>query len=117
LVVLIAAVPWGDFVGHSHWTRVVWVPFLTRRLRLPDIGLNLLLCAPIGGFSGRLFRRPLLSAFGLSLLLSLAGELTQVYSHNRFPSATDVTCNVAGAVVAAAVTQRLRLRNRDAGAV
>ena len=106
-LVLIADYPWGDFRGHSHWTRVVWVPFVTRPIRVSDIVLNVLLCAPLGGFAGRLFRHPLLSAFGLSLLLSLAGEWMQVYSHTRFPSMTDVTCNVAGAVLAAAFSRRL----------
>jgi glycopeptide antibiotics resistance protein len=71
------------------------------------MALNTLLYVPSGAFSGRLFRRPLLMAFGLSLALSLTAELAQVYSHNRFPSATDVTCNVAGAVLAAALSRRL----------
>lgn len=72
------------------------------------MALNTLLCAPLGGLSGRLFRRPLLAAFGLSLALSVAAEWSQVYSHNRFPSATDVTCNVAGAVTAATFARRFR---------
>ena len=61
----------------------------------------------IGTIGGRLFRRPLLMAFGLSLSLSVTAEWSQVYSHTRYPSATDVTCNVAGAVLAAALSRRL----------
>ena len=105
-LVLVAAFPWGDLQGHSHWNKVGWVPFVSPPVRLRDIALNTLLCAPIGGFSATLFRRPLLMAFGLSLALSVTAESSQVYSHTRFPSATDVTCNVAGAVVAAAVSRR-----------
>jgi glycopeptide antibiotics resistance protein len=80
---------------------------VTRPIRVSDIVLNVLLCAPLGGFVGRLCRHPLLRAFGLSLLLSLAGEWMQVYSHTRFPSFTDVTCNVIGALLAATLTRRL----------
>ena len=106
-LVLVAAFPWGDLQDHSHWQRIGWIPFESPPVRLRDMALNTLLCAPVGGFCGRMFRRPLWAAFGLSLALSLTAEWTQVYSHTRFPSATDVTCNVAGAVVAAALMRRL----------
>jgi glycopeptide antibiotics resistance protein len=102
----VAAFPWGDLQGHAHWSKVGWIPFVSAPIRLRDIVLNALLCAPIGGLCARLFRRPLLMAFGLSLALSLTAEWSQVYSHSRFPSATDVTCNVAGAVFAAAFARR-----------
>ena len=103
---LVAAFPWGDLQGHAHWRKVGWIPFVSPPVRLRDMALNTLLCAPIGGLCGRLFQRPLLRAFGLSLGLSLTAEWAQVYSHSRFPSATDVTCNVAGAVLAAATFAR-----------
>jgi glycopeptide antibiotics resistance protein len=107
-LVLVAAFPWGDLHDHTHWRKIGWVPFVSPPVRLRDMALNTLLCAPIGGFAGRLFRRPLVMAFGLSLALSLTAEWTQVYSHTRFPSATDVTCNVAGAVAAARSLRRKR---------
>jgi glycopeptide antibiotics resistance protein len=106
-LVLVAAFPWGDLRDHAHWSKIGWVPFVSPPIRVRDIALNTLLCAPLGGLCGRLFRRPLLTAFGLSLTLSLMAEWTQVYSHSRFPSATDVTCNVAGAVVAAALSRKV----------
>jgi glycopeptide antibiotics resistance protein len=71
-----------------------------------DVILNSMLCAPLGGFAVRVFRHPLLSALGLSLLVSLTGEWTQVYSHTRFPSATDVACNVAGALAGVIFARR-----------
>lgn len=37
----------------------------------------------------------------MAFVMSLLGEWSQVYSHSRFPSATDVVCNVIGAVAAA----------------
>ena len=112
-LVLVAAFPWGDLEDHSHWSKIGWLPFVSPPIRLGDIGLNTLLCAPIGGLSGRLFRRPLVGAFGLSLALSVTAEWSQVYSHTRFPSATDVTCNVAGAVLAAALSRRLDSGRRE----
>jgi glycopeptide antibiotics resistance protein len=108
LLVLVADFPWGDLQNHSDWGRVGWIPFVSPPYRLRDIVLNAILCAPLGGFAGRMFRWPLSSAFLLALVLSLTGEWTQIYSHTRFPSATDVACNVAGAVIAAAFTRRLR---------
>lgn len=103
-----ATFPGADLQNHSHWGKVRWVPFMSPPIRLQDIALNTLLYVPIGALSGRLFRRPLLIAFGLSLALSATAEWSQVYSHTRYPSATDVTCNVAGAVLAAALSRRLR---------
>jgi VanZ family protein len=45
--------------------------------------------------------------------LSFAGEASQLYSHGRFPSATDVVCNTGGAALAAYLTMR-RDAKRDA---
>jgi glycopeptide antibiotics resistance protein len=107
LLVLVADFPWGDLQSHSHWGRVGWIPFVSPPYRLRDIALNTILCAPLGGFAGRMFRWPLSTAFLLALVLSLAGEWAQIYSHTRFPSATDVACNVAGALLAAALAPRI----------
>ena len=97
---LAADYPWGDWVGHSHWARVGWIPFVSWPLSLPDIAQNLLLFAPVGFFSTLVFsRRSVGWAAGLTAPVSLLGEWTQVYSHTRFPSATDFACNVAGAIL------------------
>ena len=106
--VVLVAFPFGDLVGHPHWSRVDWIPFVTRRVRVLDVVANLVLCAPIGVASALAFRRGILISAAIALPSSLAVEWAQVYSHVRFPSMTDVACNVAGAVVAAAVVQRLR---------
>lgn len=96
-LIVVATFPY-DFMTHAHWRRVSWVPFTTGIVRPRDMLLNLLLYAPFGAcFPGTRTRRVvafcLLSAFVLSCLL----ELTQVWSHVRFPSATDVAMNVIGA--------------------
>lgn len=108
-LVLLAAFPWGDFVAHSHWARVRWVPFLSPPANPVDMLGNLLLCMPLGASVAHLARkRPLLASGAVALALSFFVEAAQVYSHRRFPSTTDLICNVAGSVIAAAVITRAR---------
>jgi len=118
LVVVLAVVPWGDFQSHPQWSRVGWIPFVSRPIRTSDIVANVLLFMPFGAgvvlVMGR--RRPaLVYATAGGALLSLTGEALQLYSHTRFPSATDVVCNTAGAALAAFLTLQRSPRpgNRD----
>lgn len=101
LVIIGGVVPWVGFVGHSHWSRVGWLPFISGPVRLRDIVINVALYVPFGWFfparSSRL--GSILRAGAAAVLLSVATEATQVYSHGRFPSMTDVVTNVAGAVI------------------
>jgi hypothetical protein len=48
ILVFVVTYPWGDMVGHSHWTCVRWIPFKTGPFRLFDLAGNLLLCVPSG---------------------------------------------------------------------
>jgi len=97
-VILLAVVPWGSYQDHSHWARVQWIPFVTPPIKARDIFVNVLLYVPFGHWSMRLWPLPRAwRAIVLALALSVTSELSQVYSHGRFPSATDVTCNVFGA--------------------
>ena len=116
-LVILAAYPWSDRAGHPHWSRVGWIPFVPGpvRVRPLDVAGNLLLCAPLGLVAGYGFRRGVLVAGSAALVLSLFVETMQVYSHARFPSTTDVTCNVAGAVLAAALVRRRLAARREAG--
>jgi glycopeptide antibiotics resistance protein len=110
-LIVIAVFPWGDFQGHTHWSKVGWIPFVSKPLRLPDVVANIVLFAPFGAAFGRLKRGPraLLLATVCGAALSLLGETAQLYSHTRFPSATDLVCNAAGAALGAVlVTHRLR---------
>jgi hypothetical protein len=98
----LADFPWGDWVGHSHWAKVAWIPYLQGPVRLSDILQNLLLFSPVGFFSSRVFhRRPERWAAILTFPVAFVGEWTQVYSHARFPSATDLLNNLCGAWAAA----------------
>lgn len=107
-LVLAAGYPWGEFVGHTHWGRVGWIPFSWPIRRL-DVAANLLLCVPLGVVAGLSFKRGVLVAGGIALALSLFVETMQIYTHSRFPSATDVFCNVTGALVAASLVRGYRL--------
>jgi glycopeptide antibiotics resistance protein len=105
--------PWGDVQDHAHWWKVAWIPFASPPFRPVDIAANVLLFVPVGVGAALLFRRARLAAGLLALTLSIGGEAVQLYSHSRFPSATDLACNVAGALAAACVVksraaQRLR---------
>jgi glycopeptide antibiotics resistance protein len=101
-IIVLAVLPWGDFQGHTHWSRVGWIPFVSPPVRLSDIIANLLLFAPLGAATAADGRpRPVLRAAITAGCLSFIGESTQLYSHMRFPSATDLVCNVAGAMMGA----------------
>ena len=112
-VVVVAAYPWGSIVWHAHWSNVGWVPFWSANVRLRDVVANLLLCAPIGVCAGLLYTRGILVAGAITLPLSLGLETMQIYSHGRFPSATDVACNIAGAVACAAMIRRFASSSRN----
>ena len=99
LIVLIV-LPWTSYVGHTHWARVAWIPFVSPPVPVGDIVRNVLLYLPWGYLyvrQSRKSRGAIFRALGYAMALSVATEATQLFSHGRFPSSTDVTCNVAGA--------------------
>jgi glycopeptide antibiotics resistance protein len=106
LFALVVITPWGDFQGHPHWDEVGWIPFAPPPIRIRDVVLNFMLFTPLGITSALHFRRPILAAGLIALVVSLSGEWLQVYSHARFPSATDLVCNIAGAAVTAWIVRR-----------
>lgn len=104
LVILGCVVPWIGFQWHSHWSRVGWVPFVSGPILLRDLTANVALYVPFGWYfvrrpsaGARAWRWAVLAGVGLSL----ATELTQVYSHGRFPTMTDVVTNGMGAFIGA----------------
>ena len=91
--------PWGDWVGHTHWARVGWIPFYSWPVTPRDILQNVILFLPAGCFARVAFgERARTRALLLSLPVAFVGEWTQLYSHTRFPSATDLVCNLMGTV-------------------
>jgi glycopeptide antibiotics resistance protein len=111
-VTIIAAlvVPWESFEPHSHWSRVAWVPFSTPPpVTARDLIFNVLLYVPFGYLFARLRvggSWVVLTCLSGAVVLSCGTELLQVYSHGRFPSATDVVMNIAGAYVGLRLARR-----------
>ena len=99
-VILAIVVPWNGFLDHTHWGKVGWIPFISPPIKIRDIVANVLLYLPFGYLGRRSIggRLGTSSVVVLAALLSFGSEATQLYSHWRFPSATDFTCNVLGAV-------------------
>src|SRR4051794_10778435 len=107
-LIVLTVFPWGDFQGHTHWDKVGWIPFVSPPVRRRDIVANLLLFMPFGAAVALNVRRS--RAVGIASLsgatMSFIGEATQLYSHTRFPSATDFVTNTVGAAVAAGLVSR-----------
>ena len=97
------AFPWGDFQNHTHWYKVGWVPFASPPLKPRDIIGNVVAFIPFGALivfaRGWRSRWVWFAGIVLATLLSIAAESAQLYSHYRFPSATDVTANASGAAL------------------
>lgn len=96
--ILAITIPWTRFQPHPHWEGVQWVPFLSPFDNVPAVLLNGLLFVPFGASIALAFGRAKMAwVLAAALVLSVGVEFTQVFSHGRFPSATDVVCNVTGA--------------------
>ena len=96
-VIIAVVVPWTTFRSHSHWDRVLWVPFVSPPVKPVDIIANVLFYVPFGAFYAWAWFRHRWRAVAYAMVLSVATEFTQVFSHGRFPSTTDVVSNVLGA--------------------
>jgi glycopeptide antibiotics resistance protein len=107
-IIFVTTVPWTDLVGHTHWGKVQWIPFVSPPVRLLDVVGNLLLYVPFG-YQLILASPPRLRgwhAAAIAGVLSFAVEWSQLYSHSRFPSTQDLLCNVSGAWLGAAWADR-----------
>lgn len=116
-ILVVTTFPWSDFKGHTHWSMVRWIPFseLSRPSLgiLFDIGANIVLFIPFGYLASEAMNGATRSRFVATVLvalgLSLGIEYYQVFSHNHFPSVTDVCGNALGAAIGASLASR-RLR-------
>jgi glycopeptide antibiotics resistance protein len=110
-ILMVGVLPLSNFVGHSHWEYIKWVP-TAEDLRSPkylvdiftDIVGNTALFFPLGYFLSRLLTssnpsRQWLLAAVIGGTLSLGIEFYQVYCHSRFPSIIDVITNVTGTLM------------------
>ena len=116
-LIVLAVVPWGNLQNHTHWNVVQWVPFVSPPQRARDWVGNTLMYVPVGYLVMRALsdRRRIWRALAFATLLSFSTEVSQLYSHRRFPSTTDLVCNMAGAYIG--VRLALRGERRRALAV
>lgn len=105
-LILASGVYGSDFVGHSHWEYVIWLPPVDEIRSLQfwlDIIVNVALYAPFAFLylqqRNSNARSALVTAVLAGFLLSCTVELYQVYSHNRRPSPLDIVCNLSGTVI------------------
>lgn len=98
LILLATTWPLSDFQDHPHWDRVEWRPF-SQYQRPFDVVANVLLFVPFGvtTAAGTTHWRRVLLVTSAALALALVVELSQVYTHNRIATTTDVITNTAGA--------------------
>ena len=112
--IVAADFPWGQLQNHAHWYKVAWIPFVSPPVRARDVAENIVLFVPLGVMLALTVRRHVMSAtFLIATVLACAGELTQVFSHGRIPSTTDIVCNVAGACAGAWLITRRRSCSSD----
>jgi glycopeptide antibiotics resistance protein len=114
---LIPLFPLTNFVGHSHWEAVGWIPFQDFALTINSL---MDIMGNIGWFMifGYLLHywmnedsspfRSIATVVLIGLTVSLALELFQVFCHNRVPSMTDVTCDTIGACLGAYFSEQHR---------
>jgi glycopeptide antibiotics resistance protein len=118
-LILASGVYGSDFVGHSHWDYVIWIPPFDEIRSLQfwlDIIVNVALYAPFAflflRYRNSNNRSALVTAVLAGLLLSCTVELYQVYSHNRRPSPLDIVCNFSGTIIGVLLWQ---VRRKCAG--
>jgi uncharacterized protein (TIGR03382 family) len=90
---------------HAHWhpQNIQWIPFGSRFVAF-DVAANFVFFAPFGALAAALLgrrRHAIASAVALAAVVSIAIEVSQVFSVTRYPSTTDVVCNAFGAWVGA----------------
>jgi glycopeptide antibiotics resistance protein len=101
-VICVIVLPWVRPQNHVHLDLVQWIPFVTPPIRLGDIVLNTLLYVPFGYLHVRRSHRiSIRRTVLLATALSVVTEVAQLFSHGRFPSTTDLVCNIAGAYAGA----------------
>jgi VanZ family protein len=105
-VILALTVP-RDLQDHPHPGKIAWLPLASGITGPLDVVANLALYLPLGYLApGRTGRRRLLLAVLASTALASAAEISQAWSHSRFPSPTDFLMNIAGGAIGAILATR-----------
>lgn len=93
------SLPWRGFTLEPQWSRVHPIPFTDPADRPRDFVLNVLFFVPFGYSFGRTRRGSVVVL--VAALVSLSAEATQLFGTVRYPSATDVTAAILGALLGA----------------
>jgi glycopeptide antibiotics resistance protein len=102
-LVWLISFPWVGFTAQPQWSRVHTIPFTDPADRPRDVAANIALFVPFGysyARSGAWWKSMVVAA-----LVSVTAEATQLFSIDRYPSATDVTAGVVGAALGAVVAR------------
>jgi glycopeptide antibiotics resistance protein len=99
LLVWVISFPWVGFATRPQWSRVHLVPFADPADRPRDVAANVALFVPFGYSYAR--RGPWWKAVVVAAFVSVTAEATQLFSTDRFPSATDVTAGLMGTALGA----------------
>lgn len=113
-LVWLVSFPWIGFTLQPQWDRVHLIPFADPGDKPQDIIANFLMFVPFG-YSVARRRTPgrgLARAAGLAAIVSITAEAMQLFSTERFPSATDVSVAIVGALAGAVSTNYLRLSSK-----
>ena len=110
-VVVLLSLPWIGFTATPQWFCVHWIPFTDPADKPRDLLANIALFIPFGYSYVR--HRPgrfrILEAALVALVVSVVGaEATQLFSTERYPSATDVFAAMVGASAGAALVSLVR---------
>jgi glycopeptide antibiotics resistance protein len=102
-LVLLVSAPWIGFTPEPQWDRLNLIPFGDPADRPRDVIANVLMFVPFGYscFNHQGHRR-LAATLGLAVAVSVAAEVTQLFSTLRNPSGTDVAMAALGAGVGSA---------------
>jgi glycopeptide antibiotics resistance protein len=102
LLVWIVSFPWSGLTSQPRRSYTL-VPFTDPADKPSDVIINLLLFLPFGfSFAGRPgLKAPVVAAGIAAAIVSTSAEAVQLFSTVRYPSATDVTCAIAGSVAGA----------------
>src|SRR5262245_50812077 len=102
-LVWVMSFPWVGFTPHPQWSRVHPIPFTDPADRSRDVVANIALFVPFGYSYAR--RGAWWKAIVVAALVSVTAEATQLFSTDRFPSATDVSAGLIGAALGAVATR------------
>jgi glycopeptide antibiotics resistance protein len=103
-VVWAISTPWVGFTSTPQWHRVHLVPLSDPADKARDVIANVLLFVPFGYSAAGRRGSPsgFLFALGAAAAVSLSAEASQLFSTQRYPSATDVAAAVVGSAMGAA---------------